>query len=312
MTMKTRQLGSTGITLSEISFGGAAISGEAGGYGFGAISENESVDLVLEAVDQGINHFDTAPIYGFGESEKRLGKALKNIREKVYITSKSGITWHDNKRVDLDNSTKTTQKMLEQSLRDLQSDYIDFYFIHWPDPRTDIRYPMEVLAKAKDEGKIRYIGLSNTNIEDYTAASEIEKVDIIQGQYNFLCPDLTELKDLITQENLGVMSWGSFHKGILTGTIDKKREYSDSDCRKKSPWWKRSQVNKEIDQFEPVKNYLEQNEIPLDSFALGFILKEDWITTAMVGMRKQDYITKTLNAYQHMPEVSLYHDIPQS
>ena len=312
MTMKTRQLGNTGISLSEISFGGAAISGEAGGYGFGSISEKDSIDLVSKAVDHGINHFDTAPIYGFGESERRLGKALKSIREDVYITSKSGITWHDNKRVDLDNSAKTTQKMLEQSLRDLQSDYIDFYFIHWPDPRTDIRYPMEVLARAKDEGKIRYIGLSNTNTDDYSAACEIAKVDIIQGQYNFLCPDLHNLKELILEHNLGVMGWGSFHKGILTGTIDKKREYSDSDCRKKAPWWKRSQVNQEIDQFEPTKNYLDQKGIALDSFALGYILKEGWITTTMVGMRKDEYITKTLKAYHNMPEANFYNDIPKS
>lgn len=308
--MKTRQLGNTGINLSEISFGAAAISGEAGGYGFGGISEQNSIDLVREAVERGINHFDTAPIYGFGESEKRLGKALSGgLRDKVYLTSKSGITWHGNKRVDLDNSAPTTLKMLEQSLRDLNTDYIDFYFIHWPDPRVDIRYPMEVLSKARGQGKIRYIGLSNSNQQEYIGASEVDKVDLFQGQYNFLHPDLIELKELIEKDNLGSMSWGSFHKGVLTGTINKDRQYETSDCRKKSPWWKRSAVNIELDRFESIKSEVLTRGIKLDSFALGFILKEAWLTTTLVGMRNRDYLIKTLEALESLPEIDIYDEL---
>lgn len=311
--MKTRQLGSTGIDISEISFGGAAISGEHGGYGFGPISEDDSIKLVREAVERGINHFDTAPIYGFGESEKRLGKSFSGgLRDKLYITSKSGITWHDNKRVDLDNSAKTTLKMLEQSLRDLNTDYIDFYFIHWPDPRVDIRYPMEVLSKAKEQGKIRYIGLSNTNLEEYQIANEVEEISILQGQYNFLHDDLAQLQEVITSNKLGSMCWGSFHKGVLTSTIDKDRQYEASDCRKKSPWWKRSEVNKEIDKFESIRKEVQARDLRLDSFALGYILKESWVSTALVGMRNLDYLSRTLDALELVPESDIYDELTLS
>jgi len=161
------------ISKIPLAFGGAAISGEGGGYGFGDINENDSIELLNSAYDKGIRIFDTAPIYGFGLSEVRMGKAFKQTRDKVFIVSKSGVTWGENKRVDMTNDPVVTTKMLEQSLRDLQSDYIDLYMIHWPDTRVDIRRPLEVLAKAKHQGKIKHIGLCNTNIADLEKGSEI-------------------------------------------------------------------------------------------------------------------------------------------
>ena len=115
-----------------LAFGGAAISGEGGGYGFGDISESAAIDLLKEAYDLGFTIFDTAPIYGFSLSEKRMGKAFKSMRDKVFIVSKSGVTWNESKRVDMTNDPKVARLMLEQSLRDLESDYIDLYMIHWP------------------------------------------------------------------------------------------------------------------------------------------------------------------------------------
>lgn len=310
--MKKRVLGQTGEKLSVISFGGAAISGDKGGYSFGETSEKLSEALIAKAYEYGINHFDTAPIYGFGESEKRLGKYLKPIRDKVYITSKSGITWDQNFRVDLDNSAKTTRLMLEQSLRNLDSEYIDFYYIHWPDPRVDIRTPMEVLAKAKEQGKIRHIGLSNTNEKEFYKASEIEEIDMLQGQYQFLAPDLDQLSPLIKKHQLGCMSWGTYHKGVLTGRVKKDTQYKQSDARKKSPWWKRSQVNKEIDLFSPIQKELLKRKIDLRAFALGFVLKNDFITTAMVGMRTLDYLEQTVKVLDELPEESLYDELTLS
>jgi myo-inositol catabolism protein IolS len=182
-------------SLKDIGFGGAGLSSGGGGYGFGKI-EGE-IDLVHEAVDVGIEIFDTAPIYGFNQSEITLGLALKNLREKVKIVSKSGVTWHPNMRVDMSNDAKTTQKMLEQSLTNLNTDYIDIYMVHWPDPKTDIRYPLEVLAKAQIEGKIHSIGLCNTNLEDLTKALEMVKVEYLQSECNLFNIHSANLKLLL-------------------------------------------------------------------------------------------------------------------
>jgi myo-inositol catabolism protein IolS len=150
-----------------IGFGAASISGEGGGYGFGAISERDAVQLLEQAFHAGIRLYDTAPIYGFGLSEKRIGLAFQQKREDVFYVSKGGVTWDQNKRVDKNNHPDVIQKMLEQSLRDLNTDYIDLYMIHWPDERHDIRPAMEVLTKAKAQNKIRFIGLCNTNERDF-------------------------------------------------------------------------------------------------------------------------------------------------
>ena len=152
------------MSIDRLGFGGAALSGEGGGYGFGAISEQQSQDLLHEVIQSGIGLIDVAPIYGFGLAEKRLGKALKGRRDRVRVISKAGVTWDGSQRVDVNNSPQVVLKMLEQSLQDLQTDYIDDYLIHWPDPRNDIRAAMEVLAKAQEQGKIRRVGLSNTNL----------------------------------------------------------------------------------------------------------------------------------------------------
>ena len=165
--MKYRKFGLLDIEISAVGFGAASISGEGGGYGFGDISDQEAIDLVHCAQDMGINLFDTAPIYGFGLSEQRLGKALQGARrDDAFIVSKCGIAWDDARRVRIDNSPETTRSMIEQSLRDLQTERIDLYLVHWPDGNVDIRRPIEVMARAQEEGKLGAIGLSNTNPED--------------------------------------------------------------------------------------------------------------------------------------------------
>lgn len=297
--MKKRKLGKTGREVSEISFGGACLSGDGGGYGFGPMGDKKAFDLLERAWEFGINHYDTAPIYGFGESERRLGRVFKKLGllDKVLISSKSGITWHENKRVNLDNSPKTTRRMLENSLRDLDRDYIDFYFIHWPDERVDIRKPLEVLLKAKEEGKIHHIGLSNTNEKDLKKGLEVAPIEIVQGQYNYLYPELSELKELIKGYDLGAMGWGTYHKGVLTGTVTKTREYHESDGRKKAPWWKRSMVNQDIEKFSSRKKELENQGVDLRYFALSEALKNPWLSTALVGMRTLDYLDETVGLW---------------
>src|SRR5690606_31267478 len=211
--------------------------GSGAGYGFGEVSEKEAIDLLHFALDKGVNLFDNAPIYGFSLSEKRMGKAFKNCREKVILTSKSGVSWHDSGRVNMTNDAAVTEKMLEQSLRDFNTDYIDLYMIHWPDERHDIRYAMEVLARAKASGKIKFIGLCNTTREDYWKAMEVSKIDFFQAEHNLFHQDFYQ--EFEPELNMsGFMGWGSFDKGILTGRVYKGRTYDKVDARSWAPWWK--------------------------------------------------------------------------
>ncbi|MBT5095728.1 MAG: hypothetical protein HOM21_15865, partial [Halobacteriovoraceae bacterium] len=230
------------ISPIPIAFGGAAVSGEGGGYGFGSIGEGEAISLLQQAFERGLRIFDSAPIYGYGLSEKRIGKAFKQNREEVFLVSKSGVDWHPNKRVNRCNDAAVTQKMLEQSLRDLDSDYIDLYMVHWPDEKVDIRVPMEVLAKAKLEGKIKHIGLCNTNTSDLEKAFEVDRIEVAQSQFHLLYREPQKnLFKFLNDNKMSFMSWGTLDKGVLTKRVDKKREqskeYDDCDARRSAPWW---------------------------------------------------------------------------
>jgi aryl-alcohol dehydrogenase-like predicted oxidoreductase len=288
--MKKRLWKKAQIEIPEISFGAASLSGEGGGYGFGEISEENAIKLVLKAYEKGYRLFDTAPIYGFGLSEKRLGKALKNLRDQVLLVSKGGITWHENKRVNLTNEPKIIESMLHQSLKDLKTDYIDLYMIHWPDPRVDIRRPLDVLKEAQDKGKIRFIGLCNTSIEELNKAQEICEISMVQNEFNLFANEIkNDLFPYLLKHEIGFMSWGTLDKGILSGTVSMDRKYDASDARSWAPWWKNQNLKEKLEQVKKWQENLPQGKTIMD-FALEFNLSFKEITTVLIGVKTLDQL----------------------
>lgn len=299
-------------TISKIplAFGGAAISGEGGGYGFGDISEADSIELLHLAYEQGLRIFDTAPIYGFGLSEKRMGKAFRQMREKVFLVSKSGVTWGDNKRVDMSNDPVVTLKMLEQSLRDLGSDYIDLYMIHWPDARVDIRRPLEVLAKAKHQGKIKYIGLCNTNLQDLEKGHEIERIEVVQSEFNFFQNAASEeLFPYLKTHNISFMSWGTLDKGILTGRVDEKRKYEASDCRSWAPWWKKADNKSKFEAMKKIWPLLDKHQKNGLELALGYNLSFPELSVALCGAKSKNQLLSLFSALENLPGKELLNEL---
>tara|TARA_R110002072_G_scaffold534_8_gene4284 strand:+ start:35663 stop:36616 length:954 start_codon:yes stop_codon:yes gene_type:complete len=300
------------LNFNSFAFGGAGISGEKGGYAFGHVTEDEAIQVVKHALDLGINIYDTAPIYGFGDSEKRIGKAIAPRREEAFVISKSGVTWNGSGRVDMTNDPSVTKKMLEQSLRDLNSDYIDLYMIHWPDSKVDIRKPLEVLSAAKTEGKIKHIGLCNTNLSDLKLASEIDRIDVIQSEMNaFNVSVKNEILPYCVEEDISFMSWGTLDKGILTGSISKKREqsknYDEKDCRKSAPWWNQKEVISKVEKFNKFLPLLADNDVSALEFAIGhnlFFMDVD--LTTLVGAKS---IGQLDSVYEAMESIKVKKEI---
>lgn len=272
--------------VSRISFGGASLSGEGGGYGFGAMSEKEAQNLIQEAWEQGITVFDTAPIYGFGLSEERLGKYLP---KDAMVISKAGVDWHPNHRVNMTNDPKVISRMLEESLNRLGREMIDVFMIHWPDKNVDIREPLQVLQNAKLAGKIMHIGLCNTTKEDLQKAQEICEVEVFQSELNLLNQKpFLELGE--EWKNKTSMSWGTFDKGILTGRVTKDRKFSKEDCRSWAPWWNKKEVAEKIIKTEKLNQILTDYNLTLAQFALQFNLSFFGISTALVGFKSKSDI----------------------
>lgn len=294
------------ISPLKLAFGGASISGEGGGYGFGDISEEDAISLLQLAMDGGIKIFDTAPIYGFGLSEKRMGKAFKGKRDKVFIVSKPGVSWHSTKRVNMTNDPVTTEKMLHQSLKDLQSDYIDLYMIHWPDEKVDIRRPMEVLAKAKSQGKIKHIGLCNTYEEDCDKAMEIEKIEVVQSQLNFFEREIIDrMFPYIKKNHMSFMSWGTLDKGILTKRVDEKRTFDKSDCRSWAPWWKSMDNQPKFNALKKIWPLLEERgHSPLE-LALAHNAHIEEVSSVLCGARNPKQLEGLFKAMENLPSKEL-------
>ncbi len=280
--------------ISKITFGGASISGEGGGYGFGTMSEGDAERVLKKAWESGITLFDTAPIYGFGLSEERLGRYLP---KEARIITKSGVDWHDTKRVNMTNDKAVTEKMLNQSLKRLQREVIDIYMIHWPDARVDIREPLEVLIKAQKAGKISQIGLCNTNLEDLTKAEELCEISVIQSELNlFNQESFLQLND--TWKNKLSMSWGTFDKGILSGRVTRERKFAAADCRSWAPWWNKKEVLQKIDRTTELKKILDEYEITLAEFCLHYNLNYFGISTCLIGLKTEEDVVQMCSALQ--------------
>lgn len=287
--MDYRHFGKIDFEVSAVGFGGAAISGEGGGYGFGEVSEADAIHLVHHALELGVNLFDTAPIYGFGTSEKRLGKALYgHRRDHVFIVSKCGVAFDDRKRVRIDNSPRTTRAMLEQSLRDLGTENIDLYLVHWPDPEVDIRATMEVLARAQEDGKITYIGLSNTSLDDLAKAQEIVEVSACQGQFNLFENQVSDtLFPTLAEEGIRFMSWGTLDKGILTGRVFEGRTYDKTDVRDHAPWWTSMDRAPRYRAMDAMSSILKDAGFSGLELAVSYVLRHQDVATALSGGRTQ-------------------------
>ena len=294
------------ISTIPLAFGGAAISGEGGGYGFGNISESESIDLLHEAYDLGFRIFDTAPIYGFGLSERRMGKAFKQNRDKVFLVSKSGVTWNESKRVDMTNDPAVAQKMLEQTLRDLDSDYVDLYMVHWPDARVDIRKVLEVYAKAKQQGKIKHIGLCNTSVDDLEKGREIERIEVVQSQFNFFENAIKDdLFPYLSEHNISFMSWGTLDKGILTGRVDELRKFDESDCRSWAPWWKNADNRPKFDAMKRLYPELDKTNHSGLELAVGFNLSFPQVSSAICGAKSSAQLNSLHKSLENLPKKEL-------
>jgi aryl-alcohol dehydrogenase-like predicted oxidoreductase len=284
--------------IHNIILGGASLSGEGGGYGFGMISESQSQALIESAWERGIRIFDTAPIYGFGLSEERLGRYLP---KDAHIITKGGVSWHPNKRVNMSNDPKIIAKMVEESLKRLKRDAISTYMIHWPDSKVDIRVALEPILKLKEKGYIQHVGLANTNLDDLKKTQQVTTLYSIQIEGNFLVPDkLEKLRSALPSHCL-TQSWGTLAKGILTGRVTLNRSYDSYDARSWAPWWKQMDLKKLIDQAQPFLDTVKEFEISPLALAIVYNFEVLKFNQVIVGFK----------SLQDLEDLNCFEDINQ-
>jgi aryl-alcohol dehydrogenase-like predicted oxidoreductase len=220
----------TTLNSSRIALGTWAI----GGWMWGGTDEAESIRTIHAALDQGINLLDTAPVYGYGRSEEIVGKALRqhSQRNKVLVATKVGLDWSTG-NVERNSTRQRILQEFEDSLRRLQTDYIDVYQVHWPDPLVPIEETAATLRELFDQGKIRAIGISNYSPEQMTRFETVAPLHTIQPPYNLFEREIE--RDVLPYARnrwVTTLTYGALCRGLLSGAMSADRQFSKDDMRK--------------------------------------------------------------------------------
>lgn len=298
--MKTRKLGWTDLNLTTIGMGTWAIGGGDWAFGWGPQDDEESVAAICRAVEMGINWIDTAPAYGLGHGEKVVGMALKRMTGKPIIATKCGIAWDENRKSSRKLNGATIRQEVEDSLKRLGVDVIDLYQIHWPDPDEGIEGAWDQIANVIKEGKIRYAGVSNFNIEQVKRAQAIHPVASVQPPYSMIerGAEETGLLEYCRENNIGVVAYSPMQKGLLTGKLTRQRiiELPEEDHRHNDPNFQEPRLSANLKLVEQLAAIAKKRGRTSAQMAISWVLRSPQVTAAIVGARRPSQIEETVLA----------------
>jgi aryl-alcohol dehydrogenase-like predicted oxidoreductase len=297
--MKYRKLGKNGPEISVIGFGSWAIGGGGWASAWGNQDDELSVESVRVALYNGINFFDTAAVYGLGHSEEVIGKALKGDRDQVVLATKCGLVWDENKNISKNGTYDSILREAEASLRRLGTDYIDLYQMHWPD--TDANAPAEETMRAMDklvqDGKVRYVGVSNYNVSLLEASLSVRHVDSLQPPYSILRPAVEkEILPFCLDKGIGVVAYSPLTSGLLSGNYTYDTKFSDDDWRSRNAAHTGEGLRKNVERVENLKAIASRYSITMPQLAIAYDLAHPALTSALVGVRKPSHILSVLPA----------------
>ena len=295
--MQTRRLGRTELELSVIGFGAWAIGGGDYAFGWGSQDDQDSIRAIHKALDVGINWIDTAPVYGLGRSEEVVGRAIKGIRDEVIIATKCGLVWDAERNITGCLKAGSVRREVEDSLRRLNTDLIDLYQIHWPDPAEDIEEAWTEMVKLVKEGKIRYPAVSNFSVEQMERLGSIDPIASLQPPYSMLRRDIeADILPYCGGQGIGVVAYSPMQNGLLTGKFTKERirDLPDDDFRKeKSRHFQEPEVDVNLKLVETLKPIARRHDRTPAQLALAWVLRRPEVTSAITGTRKPSQIEET-------------------
>jgi myo-inositol catabolism protein IolS len=299
--MEYRKFGRTDIAVSAIGFGCWEISGT-----YGPIDAAQFDRAVHRALDDGINCFDTAEAYGMGVSEQALGRALGSRRYDVCLVTKVGVGYPEapNRR---DSSRVRILASLDQSLRNLATDHVDVYLIHWPDMDTPFEETFRALDDIVRAGKARYIGVSNFRVSQLQACMKLRRIDVVQYGWNMFDRRMRrEIFPWCMANGVGVMAYGSLAYGMLTGSFTADMEFDEADWRSKRgalgslnlfrTLFGPEHFARNLRAIEQLKPLAAKYGKSLPQFALRWTLSNPAIATGLVGFRRPEEVAENLGA----------------
>lgn len=291
--MEFVKLGSTNTEISRLAFGCAPASG----YDYGALDEAAWVAAVHAALENGINFFDVADVYGFGKAEELLSLALDKKRHEVIIATKGGLLWDETGRVRRNSKPPQIRCAVENSLRRLRLDIIPLYQLHWPDPATPVEETFAELAKLQREGKIHSVGTSNFPVELLERASRVCRIDSEQISYNLLSRE-SEADTLpwCNRHHASVLAHTALARGLLAGKRSIGSRFDGTDTRSRSPYFSAEGVQEKQRLLKALSLLGRKYGRPVAGVALRWLLDNPKVAAILVGIRNRIQLEENLEA----------------
>jgi aryl-alcohol dehydrogenase-like predicted oxidoreductase len=292
--MERRPLGNSGIEISVIGLGTWAM----GKRSWGRVDDADSSSAIRKSLDLGINLIDTAPVYGFGHSERVVGLAIQGLRNKAVIATKCGLAWDEaSGRIWNDGSKAGVIAQTEGSLKRLGVDWIDLMQVHWPDPIRPVAETMAALVQLREQGKIRAIGLSNYSVEQMRAALECGPVHSLQPPYSLLNREIeNEILPFCRQQGIAVLAYSPMAKGILTGKYEKEATFSEDDVRDRDPNFSGERFHRNLEVVAGLREVGAQVGRSPAQVAVNWVIAQPGLTCAICGAKTPVQVSENAGA----------------
>jgi aryl-alcohol dehydrogenase-like predicted oxidoreductase len=297
--MQKRRLGASDLEITPIGIGAWAMGGGGWQFAWGAQDDNESVDAIHRALDQGINWIDTAAIYGLGHSEEVVARALAGRSQKPLVFTKCGIVWNEKRENQRTIEPESIRKEVERSLSRLKVDVIELYQIHWPEPDHLVEAAWTMMAQLRQEGKVRHIGVSNFNVDQMRRAQAIAPITSLQPPYSIISPDIeTEILPYAQANKIGVIIYSPMKSGLLTGAMTRERiaAMPEDDFRQRTPNFKEPLLSRNLELAELLGSIGKRHGRTAGEVAIAWTLRHPAVTGAIVGMRSAKQVDGVIGA----------------
>jgi len=297
--METRQLGTSDLRITPIGIGAWAIGGGGWSGSMGPQNESDSIPAIHAALEHGLNWIDTAALYGLGHSEEVVARALKGRTPRPYVFTKCERVWDAKGTIGACLKAQSIRRECEASLHRLQTDVIDLYQIHWPEPDEDIEEGWTELTRLQNEGKVRYLGVSNFSVPQMKRAENIAPITSLQPPYSIVTRAAeSEILPFASQHNIGVIVYSPMSAGLLTGAMTRERvaNFAAEDWRRNLPDFQEPLLSRNLKLVEHLRNIGNRRGRTPGEVAIAWTLNNPAVTGAIVGFRSAQQVSGTIGA----------------
>ncbi len=301
MAIEKRRLGNSDLMLTPIGVGAWAMGGTGWAFSWGSQDDADSVAAIRKAVDLGVNWIDTAAVYGLGHSEEVVGEAVKGLANRPYIFTKCARAWNDNREILKCLKKDSVRRECENSLRRLQVDTIDLYQMHWPEPDEDVEEGWTEMERLRQEGKVRWIGVSNFSVAQMKRAQAIAPVTSLQPPYSLVTPDVEkEILPHALATGTGVIVYSPMKAGLLSGAMTRERALGlpEDDWRRRNPAFQDPHLTRNLGLAGKLREMAARHGRTTGEAAIAWTLSNRAVTGAIVGLRNAAQVDGVIGALE--------------